>query len=156
MMIVISKLLILIAALFGFSKVFKNINSYSKAITLILAISILATLLPNELIKSIGYFIFEFALLISIIYVILLKSDRKSKILMLLISVPVFISFTFKMMVWPFGYEIIHLMFIPIIAYIMLLYRKINIKNEIGFLTIIATDALIQFLIITAYWLNLS
>ncbi len=71
----------------------------------------------------------------------------KDKALILLIVIPVFIRYFFLMQHYPYVNLIALLMVIPVISYFVIIINKFKqLKNEIGFVTIIAIDALIAFI----------
>ncbi|MBL1280438.1 MAG: hypothetical protein COA33_009210 [Fluviicola sp.] len=150
-----SQIVISLAALFGLFQLFRITDVFSKAIILAQALAVVIALFPFAIAKTIGFSLFGIMILTSAVYVLTRKIELTAKGLMLLITIPVFLSFVFKINHWPYAYEFSLLMLVPIIAYLILITRKISIKNEIGFLTIIATEALLELSVIVSYWLNL-
>ncbi|MEZ4805305.1 MAG: hypothetical protein R2852_07440 [Bacteroidia bacterium] len=106
----------------------------------------LLRLMSSPLIQAIGYYLFGITILLSSIYVFKKVNDTAKKGLMLFVTLPVFISLVFEVFNWPYANVIDLLMLIPILAYLILLFKKSDIKSEIGFLTIIAAKALTEFL----------
>lgn len=92
--------------------------------------------------------------MIALIYTFAQKFEAITKTLMLFVTAPVFLSFIFKINNWPYSYELSLIMIVPMVSYLILVARKSNLKNEIGFLTIIAIEAGIEFSMIVAHWLS--
>lgn len=151
-----SQIVISLAALFGLFQLFRITDVFAKVIILTQVLAVAITWFPFSIIKTIGFYLFGLMILTAAIYVLTRKMKAITKGLMFLITVPVFLSFIFKIQHWPYAYELSLFMIVPIVAYIILISRKTGIKNEIGFLTIIATEALLHFSVIIAYWLNLN
>jgi len=151
-----SQIVISIAALFGLFQIFRITDAFSKTIILAQVLAIAIALFPSHIAKTIGFSLFGITILTSAVYVLTRKIEARTKRLMLLITIPVFISFVFKINHWPYAYELSLLMLVPIVAYLVLITRKTSVKNEIGFLTIIVTEALLHFSVIIAYWFNLN
>lgn len=152
----IYQIIISLAALFGLIQLNRMSNSFAKVIVIAQGLAILISLITTTLTKTIGFYLFGLMLLVSIFYVLIEKKEFTQKVLMLLIAIPVFISFVFKIFHWPFASVFSLMMLIPIISYLILITRKVNIKNEIGFLTIILTEAVIGFSFAILFWLNLK
>lgn len=150
----IAQIAISIAALFGVFQIFRDILILSRGIIFFQLIAIVLTFIQVPVIKTIGFYTFGALLFMVLIYLIIQKLDVLAKTLMLFITAPVLICFIFKMNHWPHVFELSLMMIVPIILYLILIARKFNVKNEIGFLTIITTQAAIEFSANVLYWLD--
>lgn len=149
-------IIISIACVFGIFQLFRITNTYATIITSSLILGVLIALLPSQLPTTIGFYLFVLTILASAIYVLAQKMDAITKGLMLIVILPVLVNFLFRIQHWPFLYRMSIFMIVPITAYLLLIFRKTSIKNELGFLTIIAAEAVISFSIIISYWLHLD
>jgi hypothetical protein len=148
----IAKIIISLAGLFSIFQLFRGINNFAKSITIAFITSIALSWLPYSIFKTIGFFLFGLALLTSIVYAAKENKSLSKRALMLLIIIPVFIRLPFMIMNWPFAFQLSLAMLIPILAYLVLIIKTYNVKHEIGFLTIIVTDAVFGFSRILLYW----
>lgn len=152
----IYKIIIGLAGIFGIFELFKIKDRLSLAILLGQTIGILSLMLsplnPNGVLSIIGSTLFTLSALVSIYYIFKIVSPSSKRGL---ITIPVSISLIFEFNHWPGGGEIALAMIIPITSYLVLVITRIkDIKNEVGFLTILTASALVDFSIFVRSWIN--
>ena len=143
----IYKILMGLAALFGVFQVFRTTDNFAKTILIGQIIAIMLALAVNSAGATIGLLLFMLTLALVIVYGLTKKGFKTLK--RILISFPVtlvFLIHLFQIQHYP-GAGILGLaMALQIIAFIILTTTDIkNYKNELGFLTIITVDAIIEF-----------
>jgi len=154
-MLNIAQTTISLAAVFGIFQLFRIRNRAAFLITLFQIISIAISILTGPPVEKYGFYLFDTLILVATIYIISQSIMLRLKIQLLLISVPVFLSMSFKLFQWPYSYEWSILMFIPVLTYITVLFQRKEMKHELGIVTIITTEAAIELLSVFANWFNL-
>ncbi|KAB1064827.1 hypothetical protein [Salibacter halophilus] len=137
----------LLSALFGVYSFKKTNEKLPKLILLTQIIAVpLATVTPEH--GQLGFILFMLSLLLIVIYELrtLIKENFKKNIPIIISSIFIFGKFVAQIQHYPHARIIGLSMIIPVGIYLYLLinYRK-NLKNEIGFMTIITMDAAIEF-----------
>lgn len=135
------KIIVGISVPFGLYYLSKATDKFAKLITLILLIGILLVFIPNSVVLTIGYVLFGVATLCCILYSIFRIKDNKRKRIVLFTAIPIFFKFLFDIENWPSG-MFTYLMIIPIICYVIVLTRRKEFREELGFLTMLTASAL--------------
>lgn len=142
--------LIVLAAIFGISQLFQTINGFAKLIIWGQIIAIALSLLPFPSIELTGHVLFILLLMVAMFYGILNQEFPEFKRFFIIgIAFSVFITDIFIINKLPGAKILSGCLLFPILSFLFILFFKLKqYKNEIGFLTIIVTDALIKFCIV--------
>jgi len=142
------KTIIALAGLFGLFQLFKTTNNFARLILLGQIIAIAFTFVPNDTITIAGLILFMVTQLAVIIYGLAVKDlTTKKRLTIIVMAAFVLVANFFMLQHYKYANEIGSSMLIPIGAYLLaLVFNFKNYKNEIGFLTIIAVDAVIKLM----------
>jgi hypothetical protein len=141
------KIIFFIAALHGLFCLYR-MNNYYAIIILLMQISSIAFILKTGLVYiSISLLLMSLSLLLIVLYSIISKGFKlKKRLIIFLSGFIVFILYLFRGMHWPGTAFIMTLMVVPLICYVLMIFdNQENYNNEIGFLSILAVDAGINF-----------
>jgi len=140
------KILIGLAALFGVFQFFRTADIFARTILGGQIVAIGLTFVPNKIIVTIGFLLFMLTLILAVIYGVKKRDFTiRKRILIIVPSAFLFIRFYLAIQHHPGVGLFSLLMVIPIAAYIIAMttgFKKY--RNELGFLTIIAVDAIIN------------
>jgi hypothetical protein len=137
-----------LAALIGLFRLFRTTDNFARIILIGQILAIGFTLLAVGTVTAIGLQLFMLTLVLTIIYGLTKNHFHPLKrILIVVPAILVLVIYFFQLQRYP-GAGLLGLtMALPIIAYLILLTTDVNnYKNEIGFLTIIAAAAAIEFI----------
>jgi hypothetical protein len=141
------KIIFLIAALYGLFCLYR-MNNYFAIFILLLQISSIALVLKTSIVFiSISLFLMSLSLLLIVIYAFIRKGfSLKKRLIIFLSGIIMFTLYLFRGMHWPGSAFIMILMIVPLVCYLMMIFdNQENYNNEIGFLSILAVDAGINF-----------
>lgn len=137
----------ILAALFGLYRLFKTTDKLARTILIGQIIAIGLTLFENETVTTIGLILFMLTLVLVAIYGLTKKGIPTLKRTFIVGSTALlFLTLCFQLQHYP-GAGILGLtLILPIIAYIIMTTTDIkNYGEELGFMTIIAVAATIEF-----------
>jgi hypothetical protein len=136
------------AALLGIYGLFISTDYYARLITVLMLISVVMTFLPVPAVKTGGFALYAIALVLAVVYALLKRGFSNAKrALILAMIIPAFTAIIFQLNGWPgvsllYGFSII-----TILSFAAICLRQRDYRNELGFLVIIAADALIHAVI---------
>lgn len=122
----------------------KTRNTFSAIIIAIQVLSLGLALFDNP---TFGYYMFGFAIILSMLYPVVYKeANTLNRQLIWIFLFPILIVFVFGVLHLP-GYSYGRLaMLIPLTVFIYALMNKNKFKYEIGFMILFVADALIKFI----------
>jgi len=133
--------LLLLAASFGIFWTIKTKKIFPAIITLGMILGILLTLLLPENIKYFGIYLYMGFVALSFLYCLVVKEMKTGpRIVIGLMSAPVFAYWLWVLNHWH-GNELLAPIFVLLVA-LAGIVGKAKLKNELGFLTILAVDAI--------------
>ena len=145
----IYKIIIILSALFGIFQLFRIKDNFSKAIIIVQIIAFGLTFIPGKNMINTALVLYMLTLLTVIYYASVHKDFTVTKrILMIIPTIMVFLVYLFQLHHYPGAAHIAVLLPAPVLVYIYIVFADLkNYKNELGFLTIIAIDAAVEFVI---------
>ncbi len=142
-------ILMALAAAFGLFWTIKTKKTFPAIITIGMIVSIVLVLLPNETIHIPGFYVYMAFVALAFIYGLTVKEKKTGdRITICLMSASIFAYWLWTLNHWH-GNTVLLAIFTLLIA-IVSLFNKPKLKNELGFLTILAVDAIA--IIIESWW----
>ncbi len=138
-----SQLLLVLAVIFGLFWSIKARDKKSIVITTGLSLGVLLVLTPISYFKTLGLAIYITFSIIAFIYG-LTKNGFKpiDRFIISTITLPIFAYWIFALFHFPGANIIKLLMFFPVAGFIIAAFQNQNLKSELGFLLILAVDAI--------------
>lgn len=148
------KIIIILAAIFGFYQLIFVADKNSKLILFSQIISVALILLPFEKLQQIGILLFSTSALFTLIYSIFNPTfSNQKKIYVNIIVLPVLLLNLFILFKLPYATYFSFAMVLPLVCFTIIITTRFNTYTyQIGFLTIFTADALAKFLIAIKYW----
>ena len=141
-----AKVLMAIVGLLGLYSLFTVREYFARVILAVMVLAIGLTFLGDRAIES-GFWLYCVSLVLVMVYALLKRGlGTNKRILILLMAVPVFLTKLFMINHWPYVSTLALCCIITLVCFIACIAKVRNYKNEVGFLTIIAADAIVNLL----------
>ena len=139
-------IIIILAAVFGIYALTLQRDLFARVILILMILAVALTLCPSENMKTIGFQFYLLPVGLAILYALLKKGfSVRKRSLLLLIALPVFCANLFVLYKWPSADIISMMCLVSVIAFLIICFKSArDYKNEIGFLAILAADAVIK------------
>ena len=138
----ILKILIGLAAAFAFFLTIKTKKTFPTIITLGMIVGIVLALFPSKTIQTPGFYIYMGFVALAFVYGLTVKEKKiLTRIILGLMSAPIFAYWLWVLNHWHGNAVLFPI--ITLLAGVTGIINKAKLKNELGFLTILAVDAIV-------------
>lgn len=129
------------AAAFGLFWTIKTKNIFPGIITLGMIVGIVLILIPAKIVKIPGFYIYMAFVALAIVYGVIIKEKKiGERIVITLLSASIFTYWLWVLNHWHGNAVLFAILAFMIV--LITLFRKMNFKNELGFLIILAADSI--------------
>lgn len=139
------KLLLMLAAAFALYWQIKIKKTFPTIITVGMVVGIIMVLMLPKTFQLTGFFIYMGFVLLALIYGFIVREKAKgARIVILLMSAGIFTYWLWILNHWH-GNELLAAL-LTLIVGVVAIFSKVKLKNELGFLMLLATDAVVILL----------
>lgn len=142
------RIIIILAGAFALLQIFKIKDRFAQVINGLYALSFGLSFINSPAVRLDSFYLFGITHILVIIYLIHNNEFKNQKKFVIGVMAGIqLLSTLFILSRWPFAIEVIFLGIITIVAFLFALTRDIkSYKNEIGFMVVLAADAIVKLI----------